>query len=73
MQISTFKSQQIWIVQWEDYRNITQQNLFLNEEAAIACYERLLDEKDYAEYNNLEKFWQWADDIDHGGRQYIHK
>ena len=63
---SIFKTRKIWLVQWQDHKGRTQQNLFLNEEAANVCYTRLVDEKDYAEYNNLQKFWQWADDVAHG-------
>ena len=57
----------IWLIQWEDHEGRTQQNLFRNEKAADSCHERIRNEWFVNEdYTNLQKFWQWADDVDHG-------
>jgi hypothetical protein len=57
----------IWLVQWEDHEGRTDQILFRNEEAAQNCYDRIYNEWFVDEdYTNLQKFWQWANDVDHG-------
>lgn len=57
----------IWLIQWEDHEGRTQQNLFRNEAAADSCHERIRNEWfNDEDYTNLQKFWQWADDVDYG-------